>query len=618
MTDQITKTAEESQVTAEERLERLRASLSGARAQTRGGRRMQLNQPGNILAGAMMHAAARQEQDLELTDLEQQLLNLLGQYLPEEEIPAFGRVYREAAALGGIDIFPEQITGRSIESGYSLADFAADLPALSEKIMAQPNVRVVDVSKVAEGETFDTEEFTAAVGEYGRGITLHTSSAMDGMRAAPTPVRLHLHQFKCKDESNEGSPDDEIYWGLSAGSDTGVRQSGRTRTYTNIDAGEMHRIDSGTYLFNGTVNQYLTAEVMCWEEDHSGPDWMQALRRGLADFAYAALDLAARLQEAGGDDAKQAAGWVAFAAVAAGILEWILSWWTNNDDLVAEHVLGYTRGSLIEQSVRPWGGELWYDFNGGGSEGWQHLSIRCSADFPSGSTYVHGPYLWKKSWPELKGTPFETGQSGQLMANVPGSETDVYIFRNSDCAVFMPFPGFLKNRGTIAQFFPGLVGTDFTERIHSACRVPGSSTDMYFFRREQYLRYNTATHRIVNGPMPVMTGWPGLVGASWGNITAGTPITAAVTVPGSSTDVYLFRGYDCLRYHAFNERIVEGPWPSRERWPDLFEVGGFERMMSVDSAINATWPRNTLTPSGVMPLMTFFQWGRYAHVGQKR
>ncbi|MFF5208907.1 hypothetical protein [Streptosporangium sp. NPDC000396] len=85
----------ESPVTTEERLSRLRAQLSGARSGTKRDLRMRLSHGGNTLIGASLHAAARNAKGLELTELEQLLVEAMGTVLAEEEIAEFGRVYQE-------------------------------------------------------------------------------------------------------------------------------------------------------------------------------------------------------------------------------------------------------------------------------------------------------------------------------------------------------------------------------------------------------------------------------------------------------------------------------------------------------------------------------------------
>ncbi|MBE1586665.1 hypothetical protein ACFPOI_50895 [Nonomuraea angiospora] len=73
----------------------MREQLSDARAETRAARRLRQSPAANTLIGAALHAAARREQGLELTELEQLLVGAMGTVLAEEEITEFGRIYQE-------------------------------------------------------------------------------------------------------------------------------------------------------------------------------------------------------------------------------------------------------------------------------------------------------------------------------------------------------------------------------------------------------------------------------------------------------------------------------------------------------------------------------------------
>lgn len=199
--------------TAEQRLERLNASLSGTPRvrgeESRGERRLRMNRSSNLLVGVLLHAAARQDEGLALTDLEQRLLKTATTLLPEKELPAFGQAYRDACARGPVAVLPEAITSRPMESGFSKADLKAALPALAEEICAQPNVQIIDVSK---RDMADSDEFAAALGEYGRGVTILTGPrpAAD-TQGVLNEVRVRMEKFDCLKESGEISGSDEIY-----------------------------------------------------------------------------------------------------------------------------------------------------------------------------------------------------------------------------------------------------------------------------------------------------------------------------------------------------------------------------------------------------------------------
>ncbi|WP_327732729.1 hypothetical protein OG749_01540 [Streptomyces nojiriensis] len=81
----------------EERLARLRASLSDEPRVSRSVDRLHRRRPVNILADVTLHAAARNEQGMELSDLEDSLIQVLSAVISDEEIAAAGKAYQEAA-----------------------------------------------------------------------------------------------------------------------------------------------------------------------------------------------------------------------------------------------------------------------------------------------------------------------------------------------------------------------------------------------------------------------------------------------------------------------------------------------------------------------------------------
>jgi hypothetical protein len=352
--------------TPAERLNYLESLLSGARSstETRLSRRLRMNRTRNLLFGVALHAAARQAAGKPLTDLEQRLLGRMSKVIPPEEFPALGERYAAARARGAISLFPEPIAGLSLEQGYSDADLRAALPALGRELMAQPNFSEVDLSKLGAGDSLDTEAFSAALAEYGCGMTLVTGAPLDeAARAAPLNVKVRMASFKCERSSGDGmfNSKDEIYWGISAGSDTEAQRSSNTREYGSIEDGSHPSFDSGTYLFSGTVQQHMGCEIQCWEADDSNGSFYSSLRSALADFAENAVEQTQAMLDQGQD--AERAGWVALMGFAASLLDALLGLVTNDDDLVCERTIGFDRAALHAFSNR---GEDWWIFDGGG------------------------------------------------------------------------------------------------------------------------------------------------------------------------------------------------------------------------------------------------------------
>ncbi|MFI9065569.1 hypothetical protein ACIGQE_27470 [Streptomyces sp. NPDC053429] len=117
---------------------------------------------------------------------------------------------------------------------------------------------------------------------------------------------------------------------------------------------------------------------------------------------------------------------------------------------------------------------------------------------------------------------------------------------------------------SIATGWPGLAGTNFTSKIDAACAVPGSSTDIHLFRGAYYVRYRTDTQQIVHGPALIASGWPGLIGTIFG-----LKIDAAWPVPGSSTDIYLFSAFAYTRYNVRDKMVTYPVTTITDNWPLL-------------------------------------------------
>ncbi|MFE7932790.1 hemopexin repeat-containing protein, partial [Streptomyces sp. NPDC057456] len=114
---------------------------------------------------------------------------------------------------------------------------------------------------------------------------------------------------------------------------------------------------------------------------------------------------------------------------------------------------------------------------------------------------------------------------------------------------------------SLADGWPGLKGTTFTSGIDAACGVPDNSTDLYLFKGDQYLRYHVGNEKITSGPKSLADGWPGLKGTTF---TSG--ISAACSVPSEPTNLYLFKGDKYLSYRVTDGKIVSGPKSLAEVW----------------------------------------------------
>ncbi|WP_405429050.1 hypothetical protein [Streptomyces erythrochromogenes] len=205
--------------TSSERLKRWQALLSGTDGNGVRARALCRSGEVNLLTGVWLHAAARAEEGLELTELERSLLAPVEELLGAAEVCAVGRVYREQVDKGGpVALVPQSVVSRSLQDGFDREAFWAALDELHPQIMALPNVAVVDRARLADGEDLHTPEFTAAMAEAGFGVTGFASSE-DRDRFADTPTippfraALEWGAFQCFEPwGDQWGTKDEIYW----------------------------------------------------------------------------------------------------------------------------------------------------------------------------------------------------------------------------------------------------------------------------------------------------------------------------------------------------------------------------------------------------------------------
>ncbi|MFJ7586900.1 hypothetical protein ACIQZO_05800 [Streptomyces sp. NPDC097617] len=366
-----------------ERLERLRAQLQGRQAVADSAPRAQASQGSALLFGVMLHAASRLDAGLELTEVEERLVRPLQLLLDEEEVKAFGRMYREETAAGATAaVLPGSLAGREVTQGYATADLLKDLSRVRDEVLAQPNVSIVDVNSAPAGVdgTFDSEEFNAGQAAYGYGATVVTSSAPppeDPGALASFIARVDMFSFLCERESDEWSASDEIYWGMSSAGAFGNRQERLTYRVTNVDRGEWHDFPANTTLYNGRVDAALVCNISCWEEDDGSAEWMNQLRNKLVaigqelmTFVDLMTNIAIIIPEYGDmlDYATLAAG---FAYLIAKLIDLF----RNPDDLVQQRSLVFDQAALRQLVTHGGAGSTGWVFDGG-NEGRHRLQLK--------------------------------------------------------------------------------------------------------------------------------------------------------------------------------------------------------------------------------------------------
>ncbi|MFI6956427.1 hemopexin repeat-containing protein [Nocardia sp. NPDC050408] len=540
--------------TREERMDRLRGLVEGSSAS----KRVQHAGPGNFLMGVALHAAARADRAMELSDIERLLVEALDQLLPADEIAEAGQIFTQAQARGATSLFPSKVAAMSVDTSYTGADLLADLPALGAQVLTQPNCSVVDVADLDAGGEIDSPEFLEAMKEYGAGLTVITGESKEPSASA-TPVRfgVKLKWFKCVSDTGDSffGPRDEIYWMTGAGADSHHQTTYASPEFGSIVSGSERTFPGNAMLFRGDVTGIMTADIECWEKDRG--DFWNSIRDALADVANYCADACVSIKDnADPQEGDEAAALAALIAVIAGLMGALLDWLLGKDDLIQQRNIAFKRAYLERLRTS----EDWFSFIGEGAYYKLYLKVGAPKKISSG-------------WPGLGGTNFVTDITG---TNVPGNNADVFLFKGDQALRYDTRADRITwGPKKISHSWTGLGNTDFAAGVDAGTLKPGSSSEVFLFRGANYVRYYIPDEKIMSGPRTISGGWPGLQGTGF----AAGNFDAATARPGSSSDVYLFKGDQYVRYNVSTEKIAAGPRKISDGWPGLrdtiFAVGGF-------------------------------------------
>ncbi|MFI1865232.1 hypothetical protein [Streptomyces jumonjinensis] len=394
--------------TEQERLERLRALLSGARSNDRVGRALgQGIEYGNVLLGAMLHGADRLRQGYTPTDLEQLLLGALRTVVPDAEARQWGRVYREAVTGQGgrLPVVPETITRRTVNQGYALANLREDLNNVVAEALAAPNVQIVDPRVAAAGQEEDPV-FVEAMRETGFAVTAFarpsvsqaaagtpadgagqaqeepagTGTEQGGGLAAPSfRLKLEMENFYVRrDVGDQGGGRDEIYWTAAAASGGSTGRQFVSEEFGAVNAGQTRFFSSTRkLLFEGQSSGYLGLSIHCWEADQSSDEWWDALVKALNDAA-AAIDRFLLIDNFLGFVPL----WTGMAFEVGKMFLFIIETFRNYDDLSCQRTIGLDQQDL---AVLAHYGQTKWNFNG---DGHHELKVKYAGDpvpFPVGT-----------------------------------------------------------------------------------------------------------------------------------------------------------------------------------------------------------------------------------------
>ncbi|WP_329166923.1 hypothetical protein OHB49_42615 (plasmid) [Streptomyces sp. NBC_01717] len=215
---------------------------------------------------------------------------------------------------------------------------------------------------------------------------------------------LKPQRFVCERRSGEVGHD-EIYWAMSAGADSGEKKSFKTPEFGSVQTGSDRAFTGGHagILIDGWVRGHVSLNIECWEADDSSGGFYNKMREVLNTLAERLAD-GAKSQtyeppEHGGANPE---GWAALLSVVAQLVNALLGWLTNDDDLVCERTIGLDRAALDRYFTASGYAANWL-FNGGG--GGSHR------------LWLHGtltPYEVKPRYRELSSAGSQWGTPGYL------------------------------------------------------------------------------------------------------------------------------------------------------------------------------------------------------------
>ncbi|MQL50003.1 photopexin B [Photorhabdus khanii] len=144
--------------------------------------------------------------------------------------------------------------------------------------------------------------------------------------------------------------------------------------------------------------------------------------------------------------------------------------------------------------------------------------------------------------------------------------TNTYFFLNTENIKYYDDPQINKGDTpqSISNDWPNLP-IEFQKDIDDVINLNGS---LYFFKGSQYLKFDIAKAQIIDGPKPIVDGWPGLKGTGFENsIDAATELTA--------NTVYFLKGKDCIDYtmssHTANKKTISDRWGTTGKYSGFSE-----------------------------------------------
>lgn len=167
-------------------------------------------------------------------------------------------------------------------------------------------------------------------------------------------------------------------------------------------------------------------------------------------------------------------------------------------------------------------------------------------------------------WPGFTEAGFDTG----VDAAVNWQNGKIYFFKGNqylryDIAADKADPGYPL---LIAGNWPGFTEAGFDTGVNTAINFGNGK--VYFFKGNQYLRYDIAADKVDPGyPLPIAGNWSGFTEAGFD-----TGVNAAIN--WGNGKVYFFKGNQYLRYDIASDKVDPGyPLSIAGHWPGFTEAG---------------------------------------------
>lgn len=142
----------------------------------------------------------------------------------------------------------------------------------------------------------------------------------------------------------------------------------------------------------------------------------------------------------------------------------------------------------------------------------------------------------------------------------------------------------------ISDGWPALAAVGFGDTIQAA--VNWGTGTAYFFRGDQYVGYDIATD-VADAPLPIAGNWPGMAEAGFGE-----DIDSAVMWDNGSA--YFFKGDQYVRYEVGNGVAPGYPLPVADYWPGFGAAG---LAGGVDASYLKLAPGGAVSPADDTPIV---------------